>query len=188
MKIRGHYLGLLLLVPGPALAQSATSSQIDAVYAAQQEQEDAYRAAQAAQQEQEAHDREVQEKQARAQAAVAETHRRREAAVRRESERRDGANQQQLKSINIEQQMLVLQAEKARVARENEFIDRELAQQSANTDVTKSEADVNRNLSVGIRTLLEKKGEAEVDAVEHTKPKVRVAEHVDEVDRVDHSE
>jgi hypothetical protein len=57
---------------------------------------------------------------------------------------------------------LLLRKEEARLKRENDFIDQELKEKAANTDVVQSKADVNRNLSSGQKTLLEKVGEAEV--------------------------
>ena len=172
-------LGALLLMPAASLAQTATSNQIDAVYAAQQQQEDAYRAAQVAQQEQEMHDRQVEERRTQLQEAATAAHERERMAAAKAREQRDQSYQDQLRSIDIQQQMLVLQAEKTRVARENEFIDRELAQKSADTDVTRSDAEATRNLSSGARTLLERTGEAEVNAASGGKPPTKVADHVD---------
>jgi Family of unknown function (DUF5384) len=75
----------------------------------------------------------------------------------------------QLRDLNIERQKAELQAEKARAARENEFIDADLAHRSAVTDVVKSgadrnrsEADANRNVSSGIKNYLDQSGAAEV--------------------------
>ena len=55
-----------------------------------------------------------------------------------------------------------IRKEEARLKREDDFIDQELKEKAANTDVGQSQADVNRNLSSGQKTLLEKVGEAEV--------------------------
>ncbi|WP_428395959.1 DUF5384 family protein [Lichenicoccus sp.] len=75
--------------------------------------------------------------------------------------------------MEIQQETLHLQAEKNLVARENEYIDRDLAQKSADTDVTRSLADSNRNLSLGMKTLLEKTGDAEV--TQAAQPSVRTS-------------
>ena len=65
---------------------------------------------------------------------------------------------------DYEDQLRALQVEalKTRVARENDVIDQELKEKAARTDVIKSEADSNRHISEGAKTLMEKEGEARV--------------------------
>ena len=55
---------------------------------------------------------------------------------------------------------LDIQSKKTQVSRENDIIDSKLNAQKAKTDLTQSEADANRNLSTGTKTLLEKEGNA----------------------------
>ncbi|EMB2600384.1 DUF5384 family protein, partial [Salmonella enterica subsp. enterica serovar Cerro] len=50
--------------------------------------------------------------------------------------------------------------EEARVKRENEFIDQELKNKAAQTDVIQSNADSNRNMSEGGRDLMKSEGKA----------------------------
>jgi hypothetical protein len=76
--------------------------------------------------------------------------------------KRDQGYQDQLRALDVQQKALAVEAEKARVARSNEYIDQELKEKAAQTDVIKSEADSNRDLSQGTKTLLEKTGDAEV--------------------------
>ncbi|EFB9862418.1 hypothetical protein CV519_004464, partial [Escherichia coli] len=53
-----------------------------------------------------------------------------------------------------------LQAKAARVQRENDFIEQELKERAAKTDVIQSEADANRNISTGSKDLLQSEGKA----------------------------
>ncbi|APR93815.1 hypothetical protein PATSB16_04710 [Pandoraea thiooxydans] len=76
--------------------------------------------------------------------------------------KRAQAYQDQLRSLQIEREQLQLQAMKARVARANDFIDQELRQDAAQTDVVQSRADANRALSQGTKSLLEDTGKARV--------------------------
>ena len=62
---------------------------------------------------------------------------------------RDQGYEDELRSLEIQKQKLALAREEARVKRENEFIDQELKNQAAHTDVIHSNADTNRNMSEG---------------------------------------
>ncbi|WP_428376237.1 DUF5384 family protein [Lichenicoccus sp.] len=156
---------LLVMAPlGPACARQVSAGQIDAVYAAQQQQEAAERDAALAQQ---AAVEQAQQHQAgieRARVAAAAERERARLADAHADKARDQGYQDQLRAIDVQEKLLRLQAAKARVARENEFIDRDLQKQSAENDVIKSQADAVRNLSSGEKTLLEKTGDAEVKA------------------------
>ena len=82
--------------------------------------------------------------------------------------KRDQNHEDQLRELDIEARKLQLEAMKTRVSRENDYIDRELQREGAETDVTQSHADSVRNLSIGAKSLLERTGEAEVRAASRT--------------------
>lgn len=67
------------------------------------------------------------------------------------------------RELELEERRLKLQALKAKAARSNEYIDAELRESAARTDVVQSEADAARNVSSGAKSLLEDTGEAEVN-------------------------
>lgn len=73
---------------------------------------------------------------------------------------RDQGYEDELRSLEIQKQKLALAREEARVKRENEFIDQELKNQAAHTDVIQSNADSNRNMSEGGRDLMKSEGNA----------------------------
>ena len=73
---------------------------------------------------------------------------------------RDHGYEDELRSLEIQKQKLALAREEARVKRENEFIDQELKNQAAHTDVIQSNADSNRNMSEGGRDLMKSEGKA----------------------------
>ncbi|ELX3410790.1 TPA: DUF5384 family protein [Enterobacter hormaechei] len=73
---------------------------------------------------------------------------------------RDQGYEDELRSLEIQKQKLALAREEARVKRENEFIDQELKNQAAHTDVIQSNADSNRNMSEGGRDLMKSEGKA----------------------------
>lgn len=133
-------IAIFLFSAGSSFAQGTLSEQINAVDAAQKEEEAAERAAQQAQ------ERKLTQRKAE---MLAE-------------KQRDQAHEDKLRDLDVQERALQIEAEKARVARQNDFIDQELKERAAVTDVIKSHADANRNLSEGTKTLLEKKGEAEV--------------------------
>ena len=62
----------------------------------------------------------------------------------------------------MEERKLELARKKARVSREDDFIEQELKREAAKTDVIQSDADATRNVSGGTKTLMEKEGEARV--------------------------
>lgn len=172
----GMGLAVALLWQGAALAQSSLSDQINAVSAAQDRQQAAARAAQ------DAYQRQVDQQRA-AEAAAQREHERTAAAAQARHDQeiaaaraRDHAYQDQLRQLEVQRQQLELQKQqlqmqgeqaqvdmqRARTARANDYIDQELKAKAAQTDVTQSEADSNRNISGGVKTLMEKNGEAAV--------------------------
>lgn len=170
----------ILAAPTVAFGQTSLNDQISAVEAAQKRQENQQQSEQSAQRAaQQAYERRLIEQQ-RAGLAAQNARRAEDAQVRRQQEEAIQVQQQrkeaealddklrehhyedQLRSLEIQEKMLRLDAAKARVARTNEFIDQELKGKSAETDVIQSKADSSRNLSSGTKTLLEKTGEAEV--------------------------
>lgn len=88
-----------------------------------------------------------------------------QAKVRAERQR-DAAHKQayedQRREIQLERERTELAVMKAKAARSNEYIDRELKSYDAQTDVIKSEADATRNISEGGRSLLQDTGKAQV--------------------------
>lgn len=76
---------------------------------------------------------------------------------------REESFEDELRALELEERRLELQAKRARSARANDYIDAELRQQAAQTDVIQSEADSARNLTSGAKALLEDAGEAEVN-------------------------
>lgn len=101
-------------------------------------------------------------------AAQAEIRRKQEAIEQREydnqmaDKKRDQSYEDELRQLEIEERKLELARKKARVNREDDFIEQELKRESAKTDVIQSGADSARNLSSGSKTLMEKEGEAKV--------------------------
>lgn len=80
------------------------------------------------------------------------------------------SQQARLFELEIQAKQIELQSAKARANRTDDFIDSELARDSAMTaqeiaraDAIQSEADANRNISSGVKTLLEKEGESKVE-------------------------
>lgn len=151
-------LTALLLAPSVASAQSILSDQIGAVDAAQQRHDYVARQAWDEQQRQQrAASAAAQARQDRIAAAA------RAAAAEREKkldarQARDDAYEDRLRELELQDRALSIQAKKTDVSRENDIIDSELSQKGAVTDLIKSHADSNRNLSEGEKTLLEKKG------------------------------
>ena len=76
-------------------------------------------------------------------------------------QKRDQSYEDELRSFRDSETKLALAKEEARVKRENEFIDQELKQKAAQTDVVQSEADANRNMTEGGRDLMKSVGKAE---------------------------
>lgn len=172
--------GAIVLCATVAAAQPTPQNQLDAIAAVQAEaqarQQEAARAAQwrawQQQQQQQANWRTAE--QARHAEAMAAMRARAEAASRAAAEKsrkeaeaaaarkRDDTYVDQLRDMELQRQQLAIDAQKARVARANEYIDRELKKQDAETDVTQSVADTNRNLSAGARKEMEDRGAAAV--------------------------
>ncbi|MBO0641116.1 MAG: hypothetical protein FH750_03080 [Pseudomonas stutzeri] len=88
------------------------------------------------------------------------------AALEAENKRvrwREEAFEDELRALELEERRLELQAKRARTARANDYIDAELRDQAARTDVIQSEADSLRNVTSGTKALLEDAGKAEVN-------------------------
>lgn len=76
---------------------------------------------------------------------------------------RDQAYEDQLRNLDVEQKKLQLERAKTRAARENEYIDRDLKNQDAHTDVVQSEADSTRAVANGVNNLLTGVGAGETN-------------------------
>lgn len=76
---------------------------------------------------------------------------------------REESYEDELRALELEERRLALQAKKAKVARANDYIDAELRDSAARTDVIQSEADATRNVSSGAKSLMEDAGKAEVN-------------------------
>jgi hypothetical protein len=132
-----------LATPCFAQSQSYLDSQVDAAAAAQQLNW-------SIQQQQVADE---QEAEARAEHRAWAAQQQRYAAARADK-LRDQAYTDQLRSIQIQEEQTQLDMDKAKAARANAYIDQDLARDKAQTDVIQSNADANRNVSVGIKTYL----------------------------------
>jgi Family of unknown function (DUF5384) len=159
----------IVIAPLGARAQTL-QDQIDSVYRAQQQEEGRQRAAYDAQQAELRRQRQEQIAAENARiAAAAALQRQREAAAQADRQRNQ-TYEDQLRDLNIERQKAALEALKARAARENDYINADIARRSAETDVvkseaerTRSEADSNRNVSSGIKDYLDQSGAAAVE-------------------------
>lgn len=60
---------------------------------------------------------------------------------------REESFEDELRALELEERRLALQAKKAKVVRANDYIDAELRDSAARTDVIQSEADATRNVS-----------------------------------------
>ncbi|MNP10374.1 hypothetical protein D3C76_1025200 [compost metagenome] len=76
---------------------------------------------------------------------------------------REEGFEDELRALELEERRLALQAKRARTARANDYIDAELRDSAARTDVIQSEADSARNVTSGTKSLLEDAGKAEVN-------------------------
>ncbi|UFH49206.1 DUF5384 family protein [Pseudomonas sp. KNUC1026] len=157
--MKSRYLGLaLLLAASPALA--GPFDQLQQIEVQQKQAEDARRAEQ-----KRAYDAEVAQQRAQAQAAA----RKREAiaeqkrAEQKRLQNRDEKFVDEERAMALEERRLKLDAMKARTARTNDYIDAELREKAARSDVIQSEADANRNISTGAKSLMESTGDAEVN-------------------------
>jgi DNA-binding helix-hairpin-helix protein with protein kinase domain len=179
---RAFVIWAALIASPCAFAQMSLTDQINAVDAAQKRREDDERAAQAAQRAaQQTYERRLAE-QRRASAAAEASRRAEEAQAQKQREdaawaeqqrkeaealsdkQREQQYQDQLRALDLEEKTLRIEAQKARVARTNEYIDQELKEKSARTDVIQSTADSSRNISSGAKTFLEKTGKAEIES------------------------
>ena len=152
----------------------AAANQFDQLYQIEQQTKQAEAAAEAAR------IREAAAERARAEAREESERRQRaatqQAAQKRASEQRatveaenkrvrsrEEAFEDELRALELEERRLALQAKRARTARANDYIDAELRDQAARTDVIQSEADSLRNVTSGTKALLEDAGQAEVN-------------------------
>lgn len=155
---------LCILLPSyPAHADSSLTDQVNAVHAAemqQQRERDAEEAARREEQQKflrEERARQAKIEQARQAAANAR------AAELKADKLRDQAYEDKLRDAEIQQRTIALQKEQKRANREDDFIDAELQMQKAKADVVQSNADANRNVSEGTKSLLTDTGKAEVN-------------------------
>lgn len=165
------YLALALCVLSlPVAAQSP----FDQLHQVEQQQQQAEAARQAELQ------RQYETERARQAAQAAEYQRKKLAAeqqaqARRQAERKEQqAENKRLqerserlededRALALEERRLKLEAMKARAARTNDYIDAELRESAAKTDVIQSEADATRNISSGAKSMMEDTGEAQVN-------------------------
>jgi len=165
------------IVLGTALALSAvtaTAGQFDQLYQIEQQTKqkeadlEAERLRQAAAAQQRAESREAAARQQRAAAQRAASQRAAErqqaqAAEEKRVRTREEGFEDELRALELEERRLELQARKAKVARANDYIDAELRDSAARTDVIQSNADSARNVTSGAKSLLEDAGKAEVN-------------------------
>ncbi|MEQ2026289.1 DUF5384 family protein [Xenorhabdus szentirmaii] len=141
------FISSLLVVISTSVFASSLQSQISAIAQAENETK-------AEKQRQHAAQQAKREKAASAERAERER-RHREATA---DKKRDQDYEDELRKLDIEMKKLELEKQAIRVKRENDFIDQELKNQAANTDVIQSKADINRNLSSGGKAWLESEG------------------------------
>jgi hypothetical protein len=159
--------GLLLACLLSSLAAHAQSlqNQIDSVFAVQEREQARQRELlqeQAAREERAAaQQRAAQAAREHARAAAAKSAR--DEAVA--DKRRDQQYEDRLRDLAVRGKELELKRLEARTKREDEFIDRELAHQRAETDVVQSQADANRDVASGAKTFLQQSGtKIQIDA------------------------
>ncbi|AMR65302.1 DUF5384 family protein [Aquipseudomonas alcaligenes] len=159
----------LALLTVPVLA-----GQFDELYQIEQQTKQAEAAAEAerlrqaaaAQERADAREAAARQQQAAAQRAAqqrAAEQRQVQAAEEKRQRTREEGYEDELRALELEERRLALQAKKAKVARANDYIDAELRDSAARTDVIQSEADATRNVSSGAKSLMEDAGEAEVN-------------------------
>ncbi|MFQ6573451.1 DUF5384 family protein [Pseudomonas sp. UM16] len=165
------------IVLGTALALSAmtaTAGQFDQLYQIEQQtkqteanlQAERLRQAAAAQQRAESREAAARQQRAASQRAAAQAAAERQQAQAVEQKRvrtREEGFEDELRALELEERRLALQAKKARVARSNDYIDAELRDSAARTDVIQSNADSARNVTSGAKSLLEDAGTAEIN-------------------------
>lgn len=165
------------IVLGSALALftvPALAGQFDELYQIEQQTKQAEAAAEterlrqaaAAQERADAREAAARQQQAAAQRAAqqrAAEQRQVQAAEEKRQRTREESYEDELRALELEERRLALQAKKAKVARANDYIDAELRDSAARTDVIQSEADAARNVSSGAKSLMEDAGEAEIN-------------------------
>lgn len=165
------------IVLGAALALSAvtaTAGQFDQLYQIEQQTKQAeanleterLRKAAADQARAESRDAAARQQRAAAQRAASAQAAARQQAQAVENKRvqaREEGFEDELRALELEERRLNLQAKKAKVARSNDYIDAELRDSAARTDVIQSNADASRNVTSGAKSLLEDAGKAEVN-------------------------
>ena len=80
--------------------------------------------------------------------------------AQRQDKERDQKYEDELRALALEKQRLQLELDRAKAQRANDYVDQELREKSARTDVIQSEADANRHLSEGSNALLKSKGKS----------------------------
>jgi hypothetical protein len=164
--VLGSVLALLTL---PALA-----NQFDSLYQVEQQTKQTEAAAQAERVRQAAAERAREDARIaadRRQRAAAQQAAQQKALEQRKSQElehkrvqtREEGYEDELRALELEERRLALQAKRARTARANDYIDAELRDSAARTDVIQSEADSARNVTSGTKSLLEDAGKAEVN-------------------------
>ena len=68
--------------------------------------------------------------------------------------KRDQSYEDELRRMEIEEKKIALEEKKAKAARANDYIDADLSRKNAETDVVKSTADANRNVSEGQKEMM----------------------------------
>ncbi|RWU24331.1 hypothetical protein DM813_08415 [Pseudomonas alkylphenolica] len=164
------------IVLGTALAlcaATAVAGQFDQLYQIEQQtkqteaalETERLRQAAAAQQRAESREAAARQQRAASQRAAAQAAAARQQAQAAEHKRvqtREEGYEDELRALELEERRLQLQAKKAQVARANDYIDAELRDSAARTDVIQSNADSARNVTSGTKSLLEDAGKAEV--------------------------
>ncbi len=165
------------IVLGSALALftlPVLAGQFDELYKIEQQTKQAeaaaeaerHRQAVAAQERADAREAAARQQQAAAQRAAqqrAAEQRQAQAAEEKRKNAREESYEDELRALELEERRLALQAKKAKVVRANDYIDAELRDSAARTDVIQSEADTARNVSSGAKSLMEDTGEAEIN-------------------------
>ena len=165
------------IVLGSALALftlPVLAGQFDELYKIEQQTKQAeaaaeaerHRQAAAAQERADAREAAARPQQAAAQRAAqqrAAEQRQAQAAEEKRKNTREESYEDELRALELEERRLALQAKKAKVVRANDYIDAELRDSAARTDVIQSEADAARNVSSGAKSLMEDTGEAEIN-------------------------
>ena len=156
------------------LAMPTLAGQFDNLYQIEQQTKQAEAAAEAERIRQTAAERSREEARSaadRRQRAVAQQAAQQRALEQRKTQElehkrvqtREEGFEDELRALELEERRLALQAKRARTARANDYIDAELRDSAARTDVIQSEADSARNVTSGAKSLLEDSGKAEVN-------------------------